>query len=64
MKDVEIIDQKSTQIGGVTVTTTFGRITPSRCPRCNSPKPELHPAMQHGGEVQMCKHPWHERASR
>lgn len=26
---VEIIDQKSTQIGGVTVTTTFGRITPA-----------------------------------
>lgn len=32
---------------------------PERCPRCNSPSPERHPAMQHEGEVQPCTHPWH-----
>lgn len=31
-----------------------------QCPRCASPKPELHGAMQaDGGEVQLCTHPWH-----
>lgn len=32
---------------------------PDRCPACDSPAPDLHPAMQHEGEVQPCKHPWH-----
>jgi len=31
-----------------------------RCPTCNSPDPKLHPAMQYEGEVQVCKHLWHE----
>jgi hypothetical protein len=31
----------------------------ARCPRCDSPSPELHPAVQHEGEVQPCLHPWH-----
>jgi len=31
----------------------------SRCPRCNSPKPHLHPAMQVGGEVQICTDVFH-----
>lgn len=31
-----------------------------RCPRCDSPDPKLHPAMQAGGgEIQPCPHPWH-----
>lgn len=30
-----------------------------RCPRCDSPQPHLHPAVQHEGEVQLCDHPWH-----
>lgn len=30
------------------------------CPRCGSPKPELHPAIQaDGGEVSPCSHPFH-----
>jgi hypothetical protein len=32
---------------------------PERCPRCNSPSAELHPAVQHEGEVQICLHEWH-----
>jgi hypothetical protein len=31
------------------------------CPRCWSPSPILHPAIQHEGEVQECTHPFHER---
>lgn len=31
------------------------------CPTCDSPQPHLHPAMQHGGEVQPCTDPWHGR---
>jgi hypothetical protein len=31
----------------------------SRCPKCNSPQPHLHPSIQFEGEVQPCLHPWH-----
>lgn len=31
----------------------------SKCPRCGSPQPHLHPAVQYGGEVQVCFHRYH-----
>lgn len=31
----------------------------TRCPRCNSPEPHLHPAVQFEGEVQPCNDSWH-----
>lgn len=31
----------------------------TRCPRCNSPSPERHPAVQHEGETQICVHEFH-----
>lgn len=34
-----------------------------RCPRCNSPAPHLHPAVQHGGEVQVCRDSFHKRVT-
>lgn len=37
-------------------------VAAERCPRCESPAPNLHPAMQHEGEVQSCPHPWHSEA--
>ncbi len=30
-----------------------------KCPRCDSPQPHLHPAVQVEGEVQPCSNPWH-----
>lgn len=32
-----------------------------KCPRCSSPAPHLHPAVQHEGEVQPCDHAFHKR---
>lgn len=31
----------------------------NRCPTCDSPQPHLHPAVQHEGEVSICKDPYH-----
>jgi len=39
--------------------TVHTEMKPKRCPTCDSPKPNLHPAMQHGGEVQPCRDQWH-----
>lgn len=33
------------------------------CPRCGSPAPHLHPAVQEGGEVSPCYDVYHERAT-
>lgn len=30
-----------------------------RCPRCDSPVPHLHPAVQYEGEVELCTHAFH-----
>jgi len=31
----------------------------TNCPRCDSPQPHLHPAVQYGGEVELCTHAFH-----
>ena len=31
-----------------------------KCPRCESPNPKWHPAVQYEGEVELCNHPWHQ----
>jgi hypothetical protein len=30
-----------------------------KCPRCTSSAPHMHPAMQSGGEVEICPHDFH-----
>lgn len=35
------------------------RVTGGRCPSCDSPDPRLHPAMQLGGEVEICHDDFH-----
>jgi hypothetical protein len=37
---------------------------PKKCPRCDSPQPHLHPAVQFEGEVEPCGHPWHDSTER
>jgi hypothetical protein len=32
-----------------------------QCPRCGSDKPHLHPAVQNGGEVELCTDVFHLR---
>lgn len=34
-------------------------LTGVRCPTCNSPSPERHPAVQWEGEVHLCRDLWH-----
>lgn len=33
----------------------------TRCPKCTSPAPHLHPAVQHEGEVNVCADEFHLR---
>lgn len=35
----------------------------SKCPRCGSPAPHLHPAMQFEGETETCPHAFHLKPS-
>lgn len=30
-----------------------------RCPTCTSPSPHMHPAVQYGGEVELCTDEFH-----
>lgn len=36
-------------------------LDPSRCPSCRSPQPHLHPAVQHEGEVRICRDTFHQQ---
>lgn len=35
----------------------------NECPRCGSPAPHLHPAVQFEGEVEVCTHKFHLKAT-
>ena len=34
-----------------------------RCPKCASRAPQRHPAVQHGGEVELCAHDYHRQVT-
>lgn len=34
-----------------------------KCPKCESPSPHLHPAVQHEGEVHICHDEFHRRVT-
>jgi len=34
-----------------------------KCPKCDSPAPHLHPAVQFEGEVQPCDHGFHRQVT-
>jgi hypothetical protein len=51
----------SARDGAVSVTDKHGR---GRCPKCHSPSPRLHPAVQFEGEVEVCRHPFHEEKAK
>lgn len=38
---------------------TYAQRPDHNCPRCNSPAPERHPAVQHEGEVELCVDNYH-----
>lgn len=42
---------------------TINQGEPMECPRCHSPKPHLHPAVQVEGEVSPCPHQFHTRVT-
>lgn len=41
------------------MTTKYALAPNYRCPECGSSKPHLHPAVQHEGEVQVCRNEYH-----
>lgn len=50
----------STPEGETELLEAIRALRPEKCPRCHSPEPKLHPAVQFEGEVSPCPHPWHE----
>lgn len=43
------------------IETPWGGEHMTRCPKCNSPRPHLHPAVQFEGEVQPCDNDYHRQ---
>lgn len=54
MNDPEIADRERR------IHDTMPLVRRDRCPRCDSPTPRFHPAIQYEGEVSICRHPWHQ----
>ena len=59
-REIERMERRRKQLGiGEVNMATINEFERSNCPKCHSPNPRLHPALQHEGEVSLCRDPWH-----
>lgn len=57
--DADRLDELATAIDFASRSAVAEAWRSAKCPKCNSPSPQLHPAVQLGGECHVCDHDFH-----